>query len=178
MDWAHAFNSWQNSPWRCRGGRPTGRRMRNRSGSRVAGLEYLRRQHHSGCGTMASRGLANTGGATSSGGTTTSAGGVTSTGGVATGGTTGMGGTTAVCQEGATQCSEGDLVSTQSDIFRGETSLLGDPRQHPWSDLFIVVKCENDVLPPRPHKGSVRTGLSLDRPPDPLKARKQPSRLD
>jgi hypothetical protein len=70
------------------------------------------------------------------------------------------------------------VVSTRSDIFRGETSLLGDPRQHPWSDLFIVVECENDVLPPRPRKGSVRAGLSLNRPPDPLKARKQPSRLD
>jgi len=39
------------------------------------------------------------------------------------------------------------VVSTRSDIFRGETS--GDPKQHPWSDLFIVMKCENDVSPPR-----------------------------
>lgn len=70
------------------------------------------------------------------------------------------------------------VVSTRSDIFRGETSLLGDPRQHPWSDLFIVMECENDVLPPWSRKGTVRTGLSLDRPPDSLKDREQPSRLD
>jgi Protein of unknown function (DUF1566) len=65
-------------------------------------------------GTMTSGGVAITGGATGSGGTTTSAGGVTSTGGVATGGNSGMGGTTAVCQEGTTQCSEGDLRTCTS----------------------------------------------------------------
>lgn len=31
------------------------------------------------------------------------------------------------------------------EIFRSEARMLGDSRQHSWSDLLIIVKCEDKV---------------------------------
>jgi len=35
--------------------------------------------------------------------------------------------------------------------------MLGQPREHPGADLFVVVKCEHDIGPAFAGKRSVRT---------------------
>jgi hypothetical protein len=50
-------------------------------------------------------------------------------------------------------------LSYQSDtkIFRAETGVLGQPREHPRADLFVIVKGEHDIGPALAGKRSVRT---------------------
>lgn len=42
-------------------------------------------------------------------------------------------------------------------IFRVEASMLGQSREHPRPDFFVVVKCEHDIGPPLAGKRPVRT---------------------
>lgn len=47
--------------------------------------------------------------------------------------------------------------SRRLQIFRAEASMLGQPREHPRADLFVVVKCEHDIGPALAGKRSMRT---------------------
>jgi hypothetical protein len=49
-----------------------------------------------------------------------------------------------------------------------QASSFRDSRQHFRSNLLIVVKCEHEIWPVGPSQRSMRTGLTLDLPADPL----------
>ena len=43
--------------------------------------------------------------------------------------------------------------------------MLGNTRQHLWTDFFTIMKCENIIRPARPSENTVRgTGLPFDCP--------------
>jgi len=49
--------------------------------------------------------------------------------------------------------------------------VLGDSRQHPWTDLFTVVKREDEIGPTLAGQRPVRSGLAFDLPTDAVKCR-------
>jgi hypothetical protein len=42
-----------------------------------------------------------------------------------------------------------------SEIGRGEARALGNSRQHPWPDFFVIVKSENEIRPTAPFECSM-----------------------
>ncbi len=54
--------------------------------------------------------------------------------------------------------------------------MLGDPRQHPWSDFFIVVEGENVIRPTDPLQNLVGACLSFEAPANPQKGSQDPPR--
>src|ERR1700730_10372700 len=57
-------------------------------------------------------------------------------------------------------------MSGRSEIFRSQTSSLGDSGQHLRADFLIVVERKDEVSPGRAAKRSVRTGLPFQLPTD------------
>ena len=49
-------------------------------------------------------------------------------------------------------------------VFGRKARVLGNSGEHPWSDLFSVMKGEDVVRPSGSLKGSMRTRLALDAP--------------
>ena len=43
------------------------------------------------------------------------------------------------------------------EIFRAEPGVLGEPREHSWPDLVVVVKRKHDIGPALAGKSAVRT---------------------
>src|SRR5438132_13126046 len=56
--------------------------------------------------------------------------------------------------------------TAQLKIVWRQTSPFGDARQHPSSDLFIVVERERVIGPIRAGEGTVRAGLAFHLPAD------------
>ena len=57
------------------------------------------------------------------------------------------------------------------EVFWREARVLADSRQHPWTDLFTLVKREDEIGPALAGQGAVGTGLAFDLPTDALKCR-------
>ena len=57
------------------------------------------------------------------------------------------------------------------EVFWREPRVLGDSRQHPWTDLFAVVKREDEIGPALAGQRAVGAGLAFDLPTDAVKCR-------
>jgi hypothetical protein len=57
------------------------------------------------------------------------------------------------------------------EVFWRKSRVLGDSRQHPWTDLFTVVKREDEIGPALAGQRAVGAGLAFDLPTDAVKCR-------
>jgi hypothetical protein len=53
------------------------------------------------------------------------------------------------------------------EVLGPETSVLGDTRQHSWTDLFAIVEREGEVRPALARLRTMRTRLAFDCPSNP-----------
>ena len=60
------------------------------------------------------------------------------------------------------------LVASWSQILGTQARTLGNPGQHAWPDLFVVVKREHEIGPFGAGERAMGARLTFDHPPDPL----------
>ncbi len=62
-----------------------------------------------------------------------------------------------------------------SEVLGTQAGTLGDPCQHAWPDLLVVVKRKDEIGPARAGQGAVRARLALERPSGSQEGRQHPS---
>jgi hypothetical protein len=74
-----------------------------------------------------------------------------------------------VMRRGSARALDSRIAATRQnlEIGWGEARSLGNSRQHPWPDLFVIVKGEDEIRPTGTFECSMRAGLPLDLPTDP-----------
>jgi hypothetical protein len=69
------------------------------------------------------------------------------------------------------------ITSARLQIARTQPRVLGDPCEHLRANLFAIVEGEDEVGPPVPRQGPMRTGLTLQLPPNGEKGGENAPRL-